>query len=231
MDNNTQPTELDILFQILTMIAPLSGALRKRFEEFIVRMEFKKKQLLLREGEVSRRIYFIAAGSARAYHLDREGREHTTWFMTQYDLMISVYSFYTQRPAMEYIELLEDTVLLSMTWDQLQIIYAEFPEYNFHGRQVTEKYYIMSEERAILLRNKQPAARYKLLLQKQPDIIQRASLGQIASFLGITLETLSRIRGRKGIWSKSNNPAIQLSNFVITAPLQSNHGGFGSGQQ
>ncbi|MFC0514598.1 Crp/Fnr family transcriptional regulator [Mucilaginibacter angelicae] len=199
MDNNSQLTELDILFQILTMIAPLSGALRKRFEDFIIKKEYKKKHLLLREGEVSRRIYFIASGSARAYHLDRDGREHTSWFMTKYDLMISVYSFYTQQPAMEYIELLEDTVLLSMTWDQLQIIYAEFPEYNFHGRLVTEKYYIMSEERAILLRNKHPAERYKLLLQKHPDITQRASLGQIASFLGITLETLSRIRARKEI--------------------------------
>jgi len=199
MDNIDQSTALDMLFQILTMIAPLSGALRKRFEDFIITRQYKKKHLLLREGEISRRIYFIAEGSARAYHLDSEGREHTTWFMNKYDLMISVYSFYTQQPAAEYIELLEDSTLLSMTWDQLQIIYAEFPEYNFHGRLVTEKYYIMAEERAILLRNKQPAERYKLLLQKQPDITQHASLGQIASFLGITLETLSRIRARKDI--------------------------------
>lgn len=199
MENNTPITELDMLFQMLTMIAPLSGALRQRFEDFIIKREHKKKELLLREGEVSRRIYFIANGSARAYHLDREGREHTTWFMNKYDLMISVYSFYTQQPAAEYIELLEDSTLLSMTWDQLQIIYAEFPEYNFHGRLVTEKYYIMAEERAVLLRNKQPAERYKLLLQKQPDITQHASLGQIASYLGITLETLSRIRARREI--------------------------------
>lgn len=199
MDNMNDSTELDILLQILTMISPLSGALRKRFEDFVVSKTYKKKHLLLREGETSRRIYFIASGSARAYHLDREGREHTTWFMNKYDLMISVYSFYTQQPAAEYIELLEDSTLLSMTWDQLQIIYAEFPEYNYHGRLVTEKYYIMAEERAILLRNKQPAERYKLLLQKQPDITQHASLGQIASFLGITLETLSRIRARKEI--------------------------------
>lgn len=199
MENNTPITELDMLFQMLTMIAPLSGALRQRFEDFIIKREHKKRELILREGEVSRRIYFIVNGFARAYHLDREGREHTTWFMNKYDLMISVYSFYTQQPAAEYIELLEDSTLLSMTWDQLQIIYAEFPEYNFHGRLVTEKYYIMAEERAILLRNKQPAERYKLLLQKQPDITQHASLGQIASFLGITLETLSRIRARREI--------------------------------
>jgi CRP-like cAMP-binding protein len=199
MDNMNEPSDLEMLFQVLTMIAPLSGALRERFAAFIVKKKYPKKHLLLREGEISRRIFFIAEGSARAYHIDREGREHTTWFMGRFDLMISVYSFYTQQPAAEYIELLEDATLLSMTWDQLQIIYADFPEYNFHGRLVTERYYMMAEERAILIRKKQPAERYKMLLQQQPGITQRASLGQIASFLGITQETLSRIRAKKDI--------------------------------
>jgi CRP-like cAMP-binding protein len=192
-------SDTELLFQILTFIAPLSGALRQRFEDFIVRKTYPKKHRLLEEGEVNRYIYFIRQGFARAYFLDREGREHTTWFMGAHDLMISVYSFYTQRPAAEYIELLEDSVLLSMTWDQLQTIYAEFPEYNYHGRLVTERYYIQSEERSILLRTKDPAERYHLLLEKYPGILEKASLGQIASFLGITQETLSRIRARRRI--------------------------------
>ncbi|NOW95860.1 Crp/Fnr family transcriptional regulator [Mucilaginibacter sp. SG564] len=199
MQELNELSDTELLFQILTFIAPLSGALRQRFEHFIVRRTYPKKHRLLAEGEINRHIYFIRQGFARAFFLDREGREHTTWFMGAHDLMISVYSFYTQRPAAEYIELLEDSVLLSMTWDQLQTIYAEFPEYNYHGRLVTERYYIQSEERAILLRTKDPAERYQLLLEKYPGILEKASLGQIASFLGITQETLSRIRGRRRI--------------------------------
>lgn len=194
MENLNQLSDLEMLFQILTFISPLSGAIRKRFEDFIVSKTYSKKHRLLREGEISRHIFFIRKGSARAFYLDRDGREHTTWFMGPNDLMISVYSFYTQQPAAENIELLEDATLLSMTWDQLQMIYAEFPEYNYHGRLVTEKYYILSEERAILLRTKRPVERYHLLLKQHPRITQQASLGQIASFLGITQETLSRIR-------------------------------------
>ncbi len=190
---------MEPLFRILTFIAPFSGALRRRFEDFIVRRSYPKKFHLLKEGEVAHHIYFICSGSARAFYYDHEGREHTTWFMSENDLMISVYSFYTQQPAAENIELLEDSVLLTMTWNQLNTIYAEFPEYNYHGRRVTEKYYIIAEERAILLRTKKPSERYQLLLKNQPGILKHASLGQIATFLGITQETLSRIRARKEI--------------------------------
>jgi CRP-like cAMP-binding protein len=197
MDDLNELSDLERLFRVLTFIAPLSGALRSRFEDFVLRRTYPKKTRLLQEGEVSRHIYFIRKGAARAFFHDREGHEHTCWFMSENDLMISVYSFYTQQPAAENIELLEDSVILSMTWDQLQIIYAEFPEYNYHGRLVTEKYYLQSEERAILLRTKKPAERYELLLKTKPGILQQASLGQIASYLGITQETLSRIRGKQ----------------------------------
>jgi CRP-like cAMP-binding protein len=196
METLNEFSDLEQLFRVLTFIAPLSQALRNRFADFIIRRRFSKKYRLLTEGEVSRRIYFICSGSARAFYHDPDGREHTCWFMGPGDLMISVYSFYTQLPAAENIELLEDSVLLSMTWDELQMIYAEFPEYNYHGRIVTEKYYLMAEERAILLRTTRPAERYQLLVQKRPDILQQASLIQIASFLGIAPETLSRIRAR-----------------------------------
>jgi len=197
MEQSNELSDLETLFRVLTFIAPLSGALRRRFEDFIVTKKYPKKHRLLNEGEISRHIFFICKGSARAFYLDAEGHEHTTWFMGPGDLMISVYSFYTQEPAAENIELLESSVLLSMTWGQLQNIYAEFPEYNYHGRLFTEKYYILSEKRGILLRTRKPADRYHQLLKEYPKITQQASLGQIASFLAITPETLSRIRAGK----------------------------------
>ncbi|OCX54295.1 hypothetical protein BEL04_08535 [Mucilaginibacter sp. PPCGB 2223] len=191
------PLELpgeEILYQILHFIAPISAGLRKQLSEYLKRESFAKKHVLVRPGEVARKIYFIREGFARAYYHDADGREHTTWFMGPGDFMISVYSFFTQQPAAEKVELLADSQLLSITWDQLQSLYAEHPEFNFHGRIITQKYYIQSEERAVLLRTKKPAERYRMLLAQYPQLLQQASLGQIASFLSITQETLSRIR-------------------------------------
>jgi CRP-like cAMP-binding protein len=198
MENINNFKEGEQLFRILSSISPLSAPLQKRMGEYIILKTFPKKHLLLKEGEIAKQIFFICKGSARAFYYDKDGKEHTTWFMTENDLMISVYSFYRQAPALENIELLEDSVLLCMRYEKLQDIYQEFPEYNLQRRLFTEKYYIQSEERAIILRTKKPAERYQLLLESFPGILQKASLGQIASFLGIALETLSRIRsGRK----------------------------------
>jgi CRP/FNR family transcriptional regulator, anaerobic regulatory protein len=187
------------VIRVLNLISPLSTALRECIQGYLKPERLPRKHHLLSEGQTSNRIYFIQEGCARAYYFDLDGREHTCWFMGSLDIMISVYSFFTQLPSSENIELLEDSILLSVTWDELQSIYADHPEFNFHGRIISQKYYIQAEERAIILRTKSPAERYQLLLKTYPNILQKASLGQIASFLCITQETLSRIRARRRI--------------------------------
>jgi hypothetical protein len=116
--------------------------------------------------------------------------------MREGDVMISVFSFFTQQPGEENIELLEDCRLQSISWTQLQGIYADFPEFNYHGRVLTEKYYIESEHRAMLLRNGSAAERYALLLKMHPDIVRRVPLWMIASHINVSHEALSRIRGQ-----------------------------------
>ncbi|PTR00071.1 hypothetical protein C8P68_102903 [Mucilaginibacter yixingensis] len=111
--------------------------------------------------------------------------------------MISVYSFYTQQPATETIELLEDSTLLLLSWAQMQAIYADFPEFNFIGRMLTEKYYMASEQRTNLLQNGTAIERYNLLLKTHPDIIQRVPLWMVASHLNVSHEALCRIRGQQ----------------------------------
>lgn len=188
----------DLLLQTLNFIAPLSSKIQERIHEYLIEERFPKKHLLVKEGQVAKRVYFIKEGFARAffYHDDKES---TTWFMGKGDVMISVFSFFTQQPGVENIELLEDSLLQSLTWTQLQSIYADFVEFNFIGRILTEKYYMMSEERAILHRTLSALERYKIMIKKYPEIMQKAKLGQIASYLDMSQETLSRIRSNKGI--------------------------------
>lgn len=188
--------EADLL-ETLSFILPLPAPLQKRVNEELITEHFHRKQLLLRPGETARRLYFIKHGFLRAFFIDENGKECTTWFMRKGDLMISVYSFFTQKPAYEYIEALQDCKLQSLSWQQLNAYYADFPEGNLLGRVVTQKYYILSEERAIFLRTQTPTLRYEKLLEIHPDIEQQTSQNNIASYLGISRETLSRIRRQK----------------------------------
>lgn len=189
--------------------------MQNRVNQEVITETFGRKHILLRPGEISRRLYFIRSGFLRAYFIDDNGKECTTWFMGNGDLMISVYSFFTQRPAYEYIEVLQDCKLQSLSWNQLNAYYADFPQGNLLGRIVTQKYYIMSEERAIFLRTHTPYLRYDLLLEQHPDIDQKTSQNNIASYLGISRETLSRIRRKKlqmrHQTQKPENPASVLS--------------------
>jgi CRP-like cAMP-binding protein len=189
--------EEELLFQILIHISPISLGLRKQISNYLKVERHPKKHILVRQGEVSRKAYFIVKGYTRSYFHDGANKEHTLRFSGQMDILISVYSFFTQQPATESIELLENSVLLSITWDQIQSIYGEHPEFNYHGRLLTERYYVQSEIRALIIRTKRPIDRYKLFLKYFPEILKKVTLGQIASFIGVTQETLSRIRSLK----------------------------------
>jgi len=185
------------LLAALSFITPISQPFQQRLNEQLLTDRFPRRHILLRPGETARHIYFIKEGFLRAYFLDREGRECTTWFMGKYDLMISVYSFFTQRPAYEYIEVLQESTLQHITYLQLQSYYADFREGNLIGRAMMERDYMMSEERAIFLRCKTPSERYEQLLKTHPDITQKTIQIIIASYLGIGRETLNRLSVQK----------------------------------
>ena len=184
------------LLQTLNSVTILSECLQDRIKTYLIEEDYGRKSTLLKAGQVSQRIYFIKHGFVRAYYYKGEG-EFTSWFMTTGDIIVSVYSFFSRKPSFENIEVLEDSTLQSISWDQLQILYKEFPEFNQTGRLITEHYYIRSEERTIALQTLNAKQRYEKLICDYPGILQKASLGQIASFLSIKQETLSRIRGKK----------------------------------
>ncbi len=116
--------------------------------------------------------------------------------MQENDLILSVYSFFKQKPSYENIELLEDATLISISYADLQKMYMLFPEFNFFGRVLTENYYVKSEERLISLRMLSSQERYNTLLAAYPHIFNRVPLKHIASYLGMTPETLSRLRAK-----------------------------------
>lgn len=160
-------------------------------------VSYPKRALLADIGQIHKNIYFILAGAIRTYYLDRDHEDITSWLLFEGDLAISVYSFYNQAPSFEAMEALEDTRALVLSYDTLMQLYKKHLEFNFIGRTLTESYYIKSEEKANTLRMLSAKERYEQLVSLYPTILRRVPLRYIASYLGITQSTLSRIRGQK----------------------------------
>lgn len=202
---------MESLLTLLETLQPLSSGLQTTLRQQLQRDVFTRKHWLLQPGQVSDRLYFIEQGVIRGYYLKEsvygdghhghghhgDGREVTSWFMREGNFIISIVSFYTRQPAKEYIELLEDCIVWSITYTQLQQLYRDFPEFNVIGRLLTEQYYVLSELRTQNLRMQTAPERYTQLLIDFPDIFRRVPLKYIASHLGISPETLSRLRGRR----------------------------------
>ncbi len=187
---------MEQLFNILNSIKPLSEKLIFHLKSKIKQLRVNKKSILLEAGNISNKIFFIEKGIIRAYYLT-DGKEHTTWFYQENDLIFSIQSFYNQTPSYEFIETLEECTLWYINYSDILAIYDNFPEFNFHGRVLTEKYYCESIQRNFILRSKSSEEKYRYLINHIPNILNRVSLKKIASFIEIEPETLSRIRASK----------------------------------
>lgn len=185
------------LLDILGFTIPLPSHFQKRLNEDILTQEFRRKHYLLSPGEICRRLYFVCSGFVRAYFIDLNGKECTTWFVGKGDLVISANSFFNQQPSNEYIQVLKNCKLQSLTWHQINALYAEFHESNLLGRIFIQKYFINSEERSKFLRIQQPEERYDKVMSAYPDLHLQTTQTNIASYLALSRETLSRIRRKK----------------------------------
>ena len=178
---------------ILNTIHPLSKDLKLDILSRVKNVDLVKANILLKEGQISNHIYFIEKGLLRAYYY-KSGKEINAWFMQEDDFIISVYSFYEQVPSTETIEALEDCSLSYISFNDLMELYEKHIEFNIVGRVLTTHYYIKSEERNHILRKMNAELKYKFFYKNYPELMQRIPQYHIASYLGISTETLSRVR-------------------------------------
>ena len=183
------------LLEFLESIHPMSDELKEHLASILKEKKFPRKTFLLKAGQISRNIHFIQKGLIRCFY-NIEGHEVCSWFMKEGDVIASVQSFYTQQPSYESIQVLEDAHSFYISYNELQHIYQHFPEFNYTGRVLTEKYYSLSEERLYTLRMHRSQERYQHLLNKHPDLLLRVPAKHLASYLGITEVTMSKIKGR-----------------------------------
>lgn len=189
-------TSMQELLQFLNSIHTLSEDLQNYLFTHLVELEFPKKHFLLKQGHICYNIYFVKRGLLRCFYI-KDDKEVSSWFMAEGDVITSVESFFSQTVSYESIQTLEDCILYYISYKDLQYVYQTFPEFNFVGRVLTEKYYRLSEQRLYSLRMQRASEKYHYLLEYFPQLILRVPSKYLASYLGITEETLSRIRGQK----------------------------------
>lgn len=182
------------LFTVLMTVYPLSDVLKEYLSQRVKVQQFKKDFILLSPGEIANHIYFISKGLLRAYYTDDEGKQHTFWLMKELDMMASAFSFFTRQPGDLTIEVIEDCELVSIDYDTLEEVYKEFIEFNVVGRVLTQKYYALSDERAMILRMTKMEDRYWYMVDNHPELLNRVKNKYIASYLGMRSETLSRAK-------------------------------------
>lgn len=158
-------------------------------------ISYKRKALILQEGEICKYLYFINKGCIR-YFYTVDGEEKTGQFFFENGWYTDLESFLTQEPSQLNIQALEPTELLLIRHDKLYQLYDQVPVFERFGRLLIEHSFIGLRNKNKSLTNLSPEEYYLKLIQHRPKVIQRISLQYIASYLGIKPESLSRIRKR-----------------------------------
>ncbi len=177
----------------LSSIISISKSLESELDIITKQVNFQKNQSVKEIGNRCNDLYFVEKGLLRGYYFDN-GKEITNWFAQENEFATSLYSLVAMKPSPEAIEALEECTLIQLPYSSLQNLYIKFPETERLGRIIMEAYYIKLEERLLNIQFKTAKERYHNFILSKPTLLQRTSLGQIAGYLGITQETLSRIR-------------------------------------
>lgn len=156
-----------------------------------------KNQLLVEQGQVCRYLYFIEKGIGRSYYLNQDGKEITQWFFGEEKFMTSLESFFQERPSLYYLEVLEDTEAYAISREDVDLLFHRYHKVERFVRLLTTEMLSKVVNKLNAVQFQQARERYDYMLTEFPDITYRVPLGYIASYLGMSQETLSRIRKKE----------------------------------
>ena len=162
-------------------------------ESILVPMKFGKNEMVLREGETCNNIYWVVKGLVRQFYY-KNGKELTEYMATENSIVMCIESLFLEQPTHLQIKTIEPTVLIAIPKVELEAVAMKSVDIQILYRKILEESLILSQVHADMLRFESAQDRYQKLIKRQPQLVLRAPLVYIASYLQMTPETLSRVR-------------------------------------
>ncbi|MDF2157862.1 Crp/Fnr family transcriptional regulator [Algoriphagus sp. CAU 1675] len=185
--------QINSLLDVLSQINPLAEESESALIDLCSLISVKKGQDLQPVGVTCRTIYFVKQGLARIYYY-KAGNEVTEYFAFEHDIIVRAESLFTGMPSNKAIQAVEDTVFIGIPAERLFAQYDIYHDLERLFRKITEMAYVDTVNRIETIQFHTAEERYLQLIRENPDLIKRIPLKHIASYLGITQVSLSRIR-------------------------------------
>jgi CRP/FNR family transcriptional regulator, anaerobic regulatory protein len=183
------------ILQSIKSIVSLNESDQEAFTKILTIKQFKKKEMLLQQGQVCNNISFINSGCMRLFY-DVEGVENTVQFFFADRWYTDYESFLTGKPTIENLQALENCEVIQFKKTDLYQLYTTHPVFERVGRILAENAFLSLSKLNKMLTNEEPQQRYLSLLSQRPEVVKNIPQHYIASYLGIKPESLSRIRKR-----------------------------------
>lgn len=180
--------------QIVSLTKDEISAIEKAFNT----VEISKGELFIAQGKVCQQVAFVVSGKLRNYYFDEAGNEVTCYFVPPNNFVSAFSSFLTNAPTHENISTLEDTVLRTITKNDLEALSELVPKMQSFRRVIAENLFITMEKRIMMLQSQSAYERYEKMIKEEPETLLSVPLQYTASFLGITPQHLSRLRNELG---------------------------------
>ena len=184
----------EVFFNKLDEVVDFTDEEKKVIQTYLTPKKLRKKQYLLQEGDVCKFIAIVEKGALRSYSIDEKGNEHIIQFALEGWTISDLFSFLTGEPAVYTIEALEDSELILVSKSAHEEMLQRFPKYERYMRVQITGAYIAMQRRLTSIISLPLEERYQNLTAAYPHIVQRVPQHMIASYMGLTPETLSRVR-------------------------------------
>ncbi len=200
-NNSVTESSLNSLFQYFNGLLPLKEKEREELRTRVKERKIRRKHYLLQHDDLCKHYTFIITGCFRMFSVDQKGTEHNLQFAAENDWITDMGSFYSGKPSQLYIEAIEPSHILQIEKGDLLFLYSHFSRVNRNFRVIIEIKFVELQNRLLQNISSTVEERYIYFLEHYPHLSHRLPSTQIASYLGVTPEFLSKVR--KGMASKA----------------------------